>query len=91
MRFMTEASGPAEPAWWRPVSKSPERPDNGQVNKSAREGTVAGASGGESTQPGTVQKRTGGRSQRQANERSAFQLCFQEAEAGGSDLQRQSE
>lgn len=26
MRFMTEVSGPAEPAWWRPVSKSPERP-----------------------------------------------------------------
>lgn len=30
MRFMTEASGPAEPAWWRPVSKSPERPGQGQ-------------------------------------------------------------
>lgn len=30
MRFMTEASGPAEPAWWRPVSKSPERPARGQ-------------------------------------------------------------
>lgn len=41
MRFMTEASGPAELAWWRPVSKSPERPDNGQVNKSARQGVVA--------------------------------------------------
>lgn len=30
MRFMTEASGPADPAWWRPVSNSPERPGQGQ-------------------------------------------------------------
>lgn len=36
MRFMTEASGPAEPAWWRPVSKSPERPGQGQEVESAR-------------------------------------------------------
>lgn len=47
MRFMTEASGPAEPAWWRPVSKSPERPDNGQMSKSARVGMVAGVRDGE--------------------------------------------
>lgn len=46
MRFMTEASGPAEPAWWRPVSKSPERPDNGQMSKSARVGMVAGVRDG---------------------------------------------
>lgn len=58
MRFMTEVSGPAEPAWWRPVSKSPERPGQEQGGiESARYRIGQGRKGKEKAKASWVRKR----------------------------------